>query len=290
MDAVDPALSQKMEQAARAVPGVVDVYDVSVRWIGHRLRGELRVGVDDKSTLAQGHKISEEVQHELMHAVPELVDVTIHMDPLRDGSGSAYHELTAHHYPASGPAAASGGNGSLQPAIPAAPANEYANILRPTEGIQIIDDITTQFGVHTLEGRIGPLLRGVGSRAQYIEMPPGMYLYEHPHPTEAIIYTVRGRWVSCTDGKRHVMNPGSLFWFGPDIAAGYEVPFDEPAFILIFKGERGIEPAAFVDYLENKLKPSLVQEQLDGASFLVAGLPPDHPARKFADELTAVKT
>lgn len=280
MDAIDPAVSEKIETAARAVPGVISVYDVSARWIGHRLRGELRIGVDDRITMTQGHHIAEQVQHDLMHAFPELADLNIHVDPFREGSGELYHALTAHHHPTN-----SNPNGSKMSNEPPTAHNDYSLILRPSEGIQIIKDITQQFGVETLEGKIGPLLQGVGARAHYIEMPPRMYLYEHPHPTEAIIYTVRGKWVSCTNGKRHLMQPGSLFYFGPEIAAGYEVPFDEPALILIFKGERGLDPDAFVDYLEHTLKPALVQENQDGTAFTLDALPADHPARIFAASL-----
>jgi len=38
MDAVDPALVDQAEQARRAVPGVLDVGQVRLRWIGHQLR------------------------------------------------------------------------------------------------------------------------------------------------------------------------------------------------------------------------------------------------------------
>jgi quercetin dioxygenase-like cupin family protein len=162
---------------------------------------------------------------------------------------------------------------------------DYAEILRPVDGIQIIDDVTAQFGVDTLEGRVGPLLQGAGSRAQFFELPAGLYTYEHPHPNESIIYTVYGQWVLCTDGKRHIMKPRSLFWFGPNISAGYEVPFDAPAFILIFKSERGEGPEAMVDYLQNKMQPHLVQEHEAGQAFWLNELPDDHPAQVFARSL-----
>ncbi|MBV1734782.1 MAG: hypothetical protein KMY50_03230 [Candidatus Desulforudis sp.] len=46
------------------------------------------------------------------------------------------------------------------------------------------------------------------------------------------------------------MRPGSLFWFGAGVPTGYEVPFDEPAFILIFKGQRNEDSdEAFFEYL-----------------------------------------
>jgi quercetin dioxygenase-like cupin family protein len=162
---------------------------------------------------------------------------------------------------------------------------DYAQILRPVEGIQIIDDVTSQFGVETLEGRVGPLMQGVGSRSQFFVLPPGLFTPEHPHATESIIYTVYGQWVLCAGGKRHVMKPRSLFWFGPNVGAGYEVPFDAPAFILIFKGERGLDPEAMVNYLQNEMQPQLAQEQAAGQAFWLRELPEDHPARLFARSL-----
>ena len=163
--------------------------------------------------------------------------------------------------------------------------NDYAKISRPVEGIQIIDDVTAQFGVDTLEGRVGPLMQGVGCRAQFFDLPAGLYTYEHPHPTESIIYTVYGQWVLCTGGKRQVMKPRSMFWFGPNITAGYEVPFDEPAFILIFKSERGKDQQAMVDYLQNEMQPHLMQEHAAGQAFWMRELPADHPAQIFARSL-----
>ena len=46
MDAVDPALVDQAEQALRAVPGVLDVGQVRLRWIGHQLRAECEIVVD----------------------------------------------------------------------------------------------------------------------------------------------------------------------------------------------------------------------------------------------------
>ncbi|MCL6612813.1 MAG: alpha/beta fold hydrolase [Peptococcaceae bacterium] len=152
------------------------------------------------------------------------------------------------------------------------------------EGVQAIEDITDAEknpGVDTLEGRIGPLLRGDGCRAHYIEMPPGLYCAEHPHPTESLIYTVRGRWVLASGGRRRLMRPGSLFWFGAGVATGYEVPFGDSAFILIFKGEPGEDGEAFIRYLRG-LAARLKEEHAGGRPFLLAELAPEHPARLFA--------
>ena len=63
-----------------------------------------------------------------------------------------------------------------------------AEILRPAKGIEIIDVITDQFGVDTLEGRVGPLLQGEELQAVYLDMPAGLYCEEHPHPHESMRY------------------------------------------------------------------------------------------------------
>jgi pimeloyl-ACP methyl ester carboxylesterase/quercetin dioxygenase-like cupin family protein len=155
-------------------------------------------------------------------------------------------------------------------------------------GIQIVRDITDKnqtTGVPTLEGEIGPLLLGTDSQAHFIDMPAGIYCEEHPHSSESIIYTVRGQWVLCSHGRRHVMKPGTLFHFAPNTPTGYEVPFSENAFILIFKGQRlTANERDFINYLQGMAK-RLEQEHQAGVPYLLNDLPDDHPAKKFAAEL-----
>lgn len=152
-------------------------------------------------------------------------------------------------------------------------------------GITVVENVTDEKanpGVNTLEGRIGPLLRGERVQAHYIDMPAGLYLAEHPHASESIIFTVRGRWVLSSGGIRCLMVPGTLFRFGAGVSTGYEVPFDEPAFILIFKGHQLMESdESFVRYLQG-LAGRLADEQAGGTPFRLADLPPEHPARVFA--------
>jgi quercetin dioxygenase-like cupin family protein len=149
------------------------------------------------------------------------------------------------------------------------------------EGVVIIDDAAGQPGVDTLEGIVGPLLQGVDNQVHFLDLPPGMYTYEHAHPTESLIYTVRGQWVLCSDGNRHHMKPGSVFWFGPGIPTGYEVPFNEPALILAFKSRSPGTIEDFVDYVQNKMNPKLVEEHENGTPFFLKELSEDHPARVF---------
>lgn len=155
-------------------------------------------------------------------------------------------------------------------------------------GIEIVDDITDRAAtasVDTLEGRIGPLLLAEGCQAHFIDMPAGMFLAEHPHSTESLIYTVRGRWVLCSQGRHHLMQPGSLFRFGANIPTGYEVPFEQDAYILIFKGARSTRVEKdFIDYLQG-MAARLQREHTNGTPFFLKELKPDHPARSFAREV-----
>lgn len=157
-------------------------------------------------------------------------------------------------------------------------------------GIEIVPDITDvkkTAGVETLEGRIGPLLLGEGSQAHFIEMQGGMYVEEHPHSSESIIYTVRGKWVLCSHGRRQLMQPGTLFRFAPNMPTGYEVPFGESAYILIFKGDRITKTEGeFIDYLKGMAGRIKVDHE-KGTPFLLKELALDHPARVFARKVNA---
>ena len=155
-------------------------------------------------------------------------------------------------------------------------------------GIQVVEDITDSDrnpGIETLEGRIGPLLKGDGSQAHFIEMPPDLYCEEHSHVTESLIFTVKGDWVLCSSGRRQLMKSGSLFWFKAGTPTGYEVPFTEPAFILIFKGARDeMDDQGFLEYLRT-LKQRLEKSHAKGSPFKMSELCQDHPARVFARSL-----
>jgi cation diffusion facilitator family transporter len=96
MDAVDPHLVDAVERGARRVSGVQSVENVRVRWLGHNLEAELRTGVDSQISTAESHAIAQEVEHALLHALPQLETVTVHIDPV-DTAGQDFHAVTAHH-------------------------------------------------------------------------------------------------------------------------------------------------------------------------------------------------
>jgi divalent metal cation (Fe/Co/Zn/Cd) transporter len=93
MDAVDPQLVSEVETVLRSTPGVLDVGEVRVRWIGHSLRAECELVVDGALSLAEGHAIAVEAEHRLLHQVRRLTSALIHADP----EGPEHHALTEHH-------------------------------------------------------------------------------------------------------------------------------------------------------------------------------------------------
>jgi cation diffusion facilitator family transporter len=92
MDAVDPELVDTVERVAREVPGVQDLGDVRLRWIGHTLRAELVIVVDPALGVVDAHRIAEDVEHRLLHDVARLHAALVHADP-----AGHVHDLTDHH-------------------------------------------------------------------------------------------------------------------------------------------------------------------------------------------------
>lgn len=96
MDAVDPEVYEEFKHIASHVNGVMDVHSTALRWVGHRLWGEMHVTVGCKLSVLEGHLITEEVRHALFHELPALAEVVVHADPCECDETIEYHP-TAHH-------------------------------------------------------------------------------------------------------------------------------------------------------------------------------------------------
>jgi cation diffusion facilitator family transporter len=96
MDAVDPALVDAVEQKAARIDGVQRVQGVRVRWLGHSLEAELHAEVDSQLSTAASHTIAQKIEHALLHALPQLATVTVHIDPA-SVTNEDFHAVTAHH-------------------------------------------------------------------------------------------------------------------------------------------------------------------------------------------------
>ena len=110
MDAVEPELVEQVEQIAGSVPEVQSVDRLRVRWLGHVLEASMAITVDCDMTVSDGHRVSEEVRHRLLHAVRRLDTAVIHVNPCGHG-GEDPHETTRHHDPVGGQIATGGVRG-----------------------------------------------------------------------------------------------------------------------------------------------------------------------------------
>ena len=97
LDGVEPEILDEVREAAGHVTGVENVAEVRARWVGHRLHAEVNVAVAPELTVAEGHQIAEEVNHQLMHHLSYLGTAVIHIDPLQK-AGEEHHRISAHSH------------------------------------------------------------------------------------------------------------------------------------------------------------------------------------------------
>ena len=95
LDGVEPEILEAAEHAARHAPGVRDVAEVRARWVGHRLSMELSIAVDPALSVTGGHEIAKEVRHQILHHLPHVSSVTVHVDPTTE-PGEEFHRVEAH--------------------------------------------------------------------------------------------------------------------------------------------------------------------------------------------------
>ncbi|MCE2529618.1 MAG: cation transporter [Acidimicrobiia bacterium] len=79
MDAVDPELVDEIEGVANSVEGVLSVNACQVRWMGHRLRADISIGVALTLTVEDGHHIGEHVREALRQRVRFLDEAFVHV-------------------------------------------------------------------------------------------------------------------------------------------------------------------------------------------------------------------
>jgi cation diffusion facilitator family transporter len=95
LDGVDPEIIDEIRHAVNHTPGVCDVTEIRIRWLGHRLHAELNIAVSPDSSVKEGHGIATEVRHQLLHHLRYLSNATIHIDPV-NASGEEHHCITEH--------------------------------------------------------------------------------------------------------------------------------------------------------------------------------------------------
>ena len=97
---VEPAeapddLRQRASGAALTVPHVREVHNVSVLVVDGGRELSLHLKLPRDLTLADAHDVADEVERAICHAVPEIGDVHIHIEPLAAGDPAAAEQPLA---------------------------------------------------------------------------------------------------------------------------------------------------------------------------------------------------
>ncbi|MBI3645916.1 MAG: cation transporter [Acidobacteriales bacterium] len=95
LDGVEPDVIDEIRHAVSHVPGVVGVNEVRARWLGHRLHAQVNIAVTPHLSVAEGHAIAAQVNHELLHHLRYLSLAVVHVDP-SDKAGESYHQIAEH--------------------------------------------------------------------------------------------------------------------------------------------------------------------------------------------------
>ena len=90
LDGVEPGVVEEVEEVAIGTPGVEEVGEVRVRWLGHELLAEVNIAVDAELSVETGHRIAQAVHNGLLERLQYLSNATIHVDPVGT-SGEEHH-------------------------------------------------------------------------------------------------------------------------------------------------------------------------------------------------------
>jgi len=96
MDGVDDGVIEMLSAAAAVVGGVDGVDQVRARWLGHRIEGDASIRVSRDLDVVAAHQIADEVEHAMLHAVPHVEAIVVHVHPVAVDDHDL-HELSGHH-------------------------------------------------------------------------------------------------------------------------------------------------------------------------------------------------
>src|SRR5206468_12762841 len=86
----------QIEHVAKHTPGVASIGRVQARWAGRSLYVTLTVAADGNLSLDDAHAVAEAVAHRILHDVPGVAQVDVHVDPWEPHSAEAHARTAAH--------------------------------------------------------------------------------------------------------------------------------------------------------------------------------------------------
>lgn len=100
LDGIEPQVASEIHHAAEHVQGINEIRDVKARWIGHKLRADVTIAVDEEQSVAKAMGIAVSLEKTLHEHLPQLGGVTIQFDfadpePPAEVSHSGHHHAPA---------------------------------------------------------------------------------------------------------------------------------------------------------------------------------------------------
>jgi cation diffusion facilitator family transporter len=72
---------RRIQDIALKNEGVLQVHDIRTRYISSSIQVDLHIVVDGLITVREGHDIADDVKARIIDAIPEVLDVIVHVDP-----------------------------------------------------------------------------------------------------------------------------------------------------------------------------------------------------------------
>ncbi len=82
--AIDPDMLQRIHAIISHIDGVIKIHQLRSRSMGGDIFLDLHIQVSPWITVSEGHFIAQHVHHALLHEIPSIKDVTVHVDPEDD--------------------------------------------------------------------------------------------------------------------------------------------------------------------------------------------------------------
>lgn len=94
---LDAAMLEKITSIIIAVPGVCALHQLRSRSLGGKVFVDVHILVDPLISVSEGHFIGQEVHYHLTQNFPDVIDVTVHVDPEDDEVYRPSRDLPPRH-------------------------------------------------------------------------------------------------------------------------------------------------------------------------------------------------
>ncbi|MCA1830760.1 MAG: cation diffusion facilitator family transporter, partial [Actinobacteria bacterium] len=96
LDAVDPNIVERITHVVVETDGIMQCGRIQARWAGRSLYVTVTVAADGGLTLTESHAVAERLHHRIIHELPGVAQVDVHVDPFEVNARDAHAETIDH--------------------------------------------------------------------------------------------------------------------------------------------------------------------------------------------------